>query len=134
VRQSSGKSFLAASVEERFREMAAAIASSFSLRDLSIFADSFPTVSGPPGLRALVDPEGVTLRVLDGSESQVDVLRIVIQDMVEKYLKPRMMVKIARGATSGEVGVDLYKVSREMQSRYRIELLDGSGTGGRSKK
>jgi hypothetical protein len=122
------RTFAEAGVGERFARMAAAISGSFSSQDLAGFGclkDLAPEVTGPPGLRALVDPDGVTVRVFGSGESPDAVGKMVMLDMVERHVRPKVEGMVSSGATPEEVGVAVFQLARVLKPRYRVERLGG---------
>jgi hypothetical protein len=117
------RSFFNVGVGERLERMASAVVGNFTFEELASFNDGFPKISGPPGLRAVVTPDGVTALVLRGGEGPVDVARIIVLDMVDRYVRPRLAEMAASGLSPEEVGIAVIRLARSLQSRYRIERL-----------
>ena len=117
--------------DERLMGAAIAIAGHFGPQALADFCKGFPEVSGPPGLRVLVAPDGVTVRVLRGDESSFTVRLLVMGDVAGRYVRPEAEAMLAAGKSPGEVDVAAFGILLREKGRYRLELLGEPGGVGR---
>jgi hypothetical protein len=102
----------------------------FGPRVLDDFREGFPVVAGPPGLRALVAPDGVTVRVLRGDESPGEVRRFVLADVAERYVRSEVAGMVALGASPEDVDVAAHRILLRVKSRYSVEPVSGSRSDG----
>jgi hypothetical protein len=97
----------------------------FGPRVLDDFHEGFPVVTGSPGLRALVAPDGVTACVLRGDESPRELRRIVLADVSARYVRLEVLVMIAQGSSPEEVDVAAHRILLRVKSRYAVEPVSG---------
>jgi hypothetical protein len=115
--------FNASGDDERLLEAAVVLLRNFGPRVFDDFSEGFPKVEGPPGLRALVAPDGVTVRVLGGAEDDRDVVRAVMHDVADRYVRPEVAGMIASGKSPEEIQVAACRTLLRVQGQYRVELL-----------
>ena len=121
--------FKALSAEERLIHSMSNLLRHFGPRVIDDLTEGFPKVDGPPGLRAVVSPERVVVRVLAGCEDDHDVRRIVLADIAQRYVCPELKVMIDSGYSPGDVDVAAHEILLRVKGQYAVERLGDSPPG-----
>jgi hypothetical protein len=115
--------FNSLSEEDQLLESLSTLVRHFGPLVVRVVSEGFPEVTGPPGIRALTAPDGVTLCILRGDEDPREVRDLVMADVAERYFRPEARGMIASGASPEEVNVAAHRTLVRVRGQYRVELL-----------